>query len=438
MMLSFVGAKGCFGGDVDMGGGAGGSMATGGLAGTTATGGSGNALATGGAIAAGGSTATGGSSGYAGSISATGGGMATGATGGKEGAAGGSPTEVDLPIVVDTTGFVAGPLGVTGPWYGFSDGWGEDGVAANGDCEKAGHAASECASIQTPPYGSFPNVGGVMCTQGTTEQVLDITGQTGCPSTTASCDFANMWGAGIGFDLADTGTAPRGPFNASAVGIVGFAFDIDQVPASGIRLMVSMPTTESVAHVYQPESGSGTSPLVAGHNKVMFATDLAQPSYVPQAQVVPFDPTQVVAIQFQMLSRTDGVSNYAFCISNFSFITEQTAVSTCPNGAPLETGYQYATDRQCVLSTASKLGCRPPTADAPTIPAQPAIPDFPCARRISDGALFVALDNASGPFEIQQPTQSSWAHLSPTEWADCTADEASLVSSSSVCPVNAF
>ena len=62
------------------------------------------------------------------------------------------PTEATL--FVDSNGHVSSSveLGVSGPIYRISDSVGLDGTSNTGDCELAGHAVTECARVITPPY----------------------------------------------------------------------------------------------------------------------------------------------------------------------------------------------------------------------------------------------------------------------------------------------
>src|SRR6266700_3684185 len=116
-----------------------------------------------------------------------------------------------IPLPVDSTGWVdrmgTGTTMIQGAWYGYGDNVGMDGTTATGDCEtKGGHLVSECSVIMTPPFGSFPNTAGKMCTKGDGAKVLNMG---------ASPDYTWMWGAGIALDLNNSGgdAGMKAPYN---------------------------------------------------------------------------------------------------------------------------------------------------------------------------------------------------------------------------------
>jgi|SRR5450432_980756 len=228
--------------------------------------------------------------------------------------AGASTREVKL--VVNSTGWAeSSELGIAGAWYALSDGIGPpDETAADGTCEMAGHPASACASITTP-LNAFPNTDGVLCTRGTVERMLDIVGSPGSP------DYGDMWGAGIAFNfvidhdnLSGAQSADM-PYDATAYGVVGIAYDIDQVP----RLRVAFPDSAhtNFAPVWNEEPGSGLSPVQPGHNRVFFQ-DVHPPTYA--ASKYDFDAAQLLSAQWIIPPQTSAAQPYAFCISNFSVI----------------------------------------------------------------------------------------------------------------------
>ncbi|HEY2406407.1 MAG TPA: hypothetical protein VGI10_10415 [Polyangiaceae bacterium] len=293
-------------GKVSVVGGSGGSV-------TSHAGSAGNGSSYGGSAYGSGGTGYGGIGyGAGGFISGTGGtGIASG------GASVGISDEVLMPI--DVAGFMSDPsFGIQGPWYAYGDGQGPDGLVSSGDCERIGHPPNACAHINTPSFGPFMNAGGAMFTSGTVETVTDVPGSMGCPMVQLSCDYSSQWGAGIGVDLNNANML-KASYNANAHGfmVLGFAFDIDQVPPSKLRVEVPMPTTTDDPHMYLPTGGDFHSPLLVGHNRVLW-TDLVQ-SYGDQ--VVPFDPTQILSVQFHVPTSTNpGTIPYSFTISNFALI----------------------------------------------------------------------------------------------------------------------
>jgi hypothetical protein len=406
LMLSFVGARDCLGGKVSLGD-------------------DGKPHAAGGSSAGSASTA-------AGSPSVAG--RASGAGDVSDVLdAGVGPTETVL--IVDPTGYVTSSpaLGVSGAWYPFADSWGLDGSNATGDCELAGHIVSQCAQVSTPQFGPFTNVGGRMCTAGIAESVL---AQINAP---AELDYGAMWGAGIGFGL--NGAIVKTPYDATAHGVIGVTFDIDHVPPSGIRVEFPTPATANNPAAWSPNAGTPnfTSPVSSGHNVILFS-DVAEPSYVLTPSG--FDPTQILAMHFHVPT-TSVAGSYAFCISNVALVTGTagsvdagSAVSgECPPSLRTETGFQYVTPTGCISPYSTVLDCSTLDNQQTTIPNTPAIATLPCARRLLDGALFLALPAGTQPLDWTTAPRSSWSRLAPGEWADCSAAEAIAMAGAALCPV---
>lgn len=272
--------------------------------------------------------------------SASSGGATGGTVGGGSG--GGGTGGGDVLVVPDNQGWVdpsTNPLGLQGPWYSYGDQY----YAA--PCTMAGgHAPSECAVVNSPPpYFGFPNVGGTMCTDGTTMPILPcIAGLTteGCPDK----DYEHMWGAGIGFDFnADRGEegGARHPWDAAAHGIVGIAFDIDAIPGQKLRIEFPMMLTNEEAEELGHPPGSTTdddskgspywgatssfpaSPLIVGRNRILW-TDITDP-----LGRFAFDPSRVLSIHFHVPSvYSPPAADYAFCVSNLTFLRD----TDIPNG----------------------------------------------------------------------------------------------------------
>jgi len=352
-----------------------------------------------------------------------------------DGAAGaGSTTEV--PLSVDASGQVtsSAEFGVSGPFYRYSDGAGTDGSTAEGDCEVAGHSSAECAQVVTPPYKAPGvidwTVGGLMCTSGTVERVLQGVG-------TGTLDYAHMWGAGIGFNFSSLGPA----YDASAHGVIGIAFDLDESPSASFDLRVELPTTSTVdePRAWKPGASpvqSYSSPVQVGHNVVLFQDAVPLPFYADQSA---FDPTHILAVQFHVPAASVPV-DYAFCIRNLSLVlgtppAQAATDGACPPSLGTASGFAYDAAQQCLSPYSSVLSCPALNGLTLTIPSAPAVDNLPCVRRLSDGALFLALSSKSGPLAWQTSPESAWSHVSASEWADCTADEAALVAAATVCPI---
>jgi len=240
-------------------------------------------------------------------------GSAGGSTGG-----GGSNKNLQ-PLLPDPTGFVdvtaTGATGIKGAWYAYGDGIGTDGTPTTGDCESKGmHAMSDCSSITTPGFGNFPNTAGKMCTSGTAAKVLTQVGGT-------MPDYTWMWGAGIGLDLNNGGGdagATKLPYNATAAGVVGIAFDIDSVPLATLRVELPTATQDGTSAAFWG-GDQMSSPILKGHNEFLWK-DVKGPFYDSVAP--PFDPTTILSIQFHIPTTTTASAAYSFCISNLSAILQ--------------------------------------------------------------------------------------------------------------------
>ena len=253
-----------------------------------------------------------------------GGGAPVGGGGAPVGGGGAPAAGTDVLLPSDATGYVkVETLGVQGAWYSYGDGIGPDGMAATGNCQAVGmHMAAECSTITAPLFGSFDNMDSKMCTSGTVAKVIDLTGKTGCPATSASCDYSNIFGAGIGLDVNNAGGdagAVKLPLDMTAAGVIGISFDIDAVPLTGLRVEFPTDTTANTAAIWKPaKTKNYTSPLAAGHNVILFS-DVIQPDYIMGAAKL--DATKLVSIQFHVPTTTTASAAYTFCISNLAAVT---------------------------------------------------------------------------------------------------------------------
>lgn len=265
-------------------------------------------------------------------------------TGGAAGAGAGS----GYLIMPDAAGRIAGssnPIGVQGLWYATGDQYG-----VPGKCVTVGlHPAGDCSEIHTPsppllgtPFSpaGFPNTGGVMCTSGETAVVQPcMAGVTteGCPTN----DYANMWGAAIGFDVnalsADEGGA-RSTWDPLARGIIGFSFHLDEVPvATKLRVEVLVLLTDAEAAAVGLPQGAISdehpdrspywgatatfppSPVRVGTNRVLW-NDIIHPT-----GGIRFDPSRMVGIGFHTPAVARGSSAkglFDYCVSDVTFLTQ--------------------------------------------------------------------------------------------------------------------
>jgi hypothetical protein len=222
------------------------------------------------------------------------------------------PDRILLPP--DSTGWVdraaTGPTQIQGRWYGFADGFGADGMSASGTCESIGHQPPEnCSQLTTPSPGSFPNTGGRMCTVGVAAGINLIGGTTP--------DKNPITGAGIAFsfNLPDM-TAPALPYDAIANGVKGIAFDIDNVPASGLR--VQFPTADALNPAFWLGNGV-ISPVFPGHNVILWP-DVLGPYYDVQAPA--FDPTMLLRVEFLAPAIAQAAAPFSFCVSNLAALPQ--------------------------------------------------------------------------------------------------------------------
>lgn len=287
----------------------------------------------------------------------TGGTSGSGGTGGSGGSGASTCTPGgNIKLAIDPSGWMDmttpcnDDLGVQGSWYPYGDAYG----TGEGDskCTKfGGHMASECANIISPPFEAmrFDNTNGAMHTEGTVEAILPCVagsmaatiGTSGCPDH----DYSNMWGAGIGFDLnADTGEmgGAKHTWDPAAHGVVGVRFTIDAVPLPGLRVEFPMLLQDADAMRDTPISlppGSTTdshsagapywgaqskgdakypnSPVVAGVNTVLFATDV-QP---PKTSAYMWEPNRMLGIQFHVPTGST-MGSYSFTISDVELIRD--------------------------------------------------------------------------------------------------------------------
>lgn len=225
------------------------------------------------------------------------------------------PTEPgSVPLQPDASGRIdadSNSLSVEGQWRVFADSYGPNGRPP-GVCQAAGYLDSEC-SLATAPDSTalgFPNAGGVLCTEGSTAQVLYVNG---------SPDYAHMWGIGIGVSLAEPEGAARGVFDASARRVAGISFDIDNVPSAGLRVLVDTPSDPETlgpsywgaAEFFPP------SPVVAGTNLVPF-DEVVSPEAAPRA----LDTTQLLSIGFLVPANEFTRTSFGYCISHLELLLE--------------------------------------------------------------------------------------------------------------------
>jgi hypothetical protein len=188
-----------------------------------------------------------------------------------------------VPIVPDATGFVASgsnSVGIHGSWFVYSD------------CTDL--KGKNCAMVTTPSSTtSFPNVGGAMCTSGTTSMAT------------------GAWGAGIALELNDG--PPQMPFDTVAAHMTGVCFQLTgkTIPTTTVR--VAFPTKDNNDNAYFEAVSS------VGQHSVLFSK-IAQGSWVTSPQS--FEPSAVMLMQFQIPSSTTASIPWDFCVEGLTAITQ--------------------------------------------------------------------------------------------------------------------
>jgi hypothetical protein len=236
-------------------------------------------------------------------------------------------------------------VGVQGSWYPYGDQYGDG--PGDAKCIRVGmHMPADCSTITSPlppPAMGFPNTGGKMCTTGEVAVIPPCKPgvmTSGCNPPPGK-DYSNVWGAGIGFDFnADKGEdgGAKHTWDPAMYGVVGVSFEIDMVPAAGLRVEFPIQLTpDELAKVTPPlPAGSTTddhpdgapywgatdkfpnSPVMAGvANKVIFATNVKPPRTNYE-----YEPKRMLGIQFHVPASGAARSQYAFCISNLTLIRQ--------------------------------------------------------------------------------------------------------------------
>jgi hypothetical protein len=277
----------------------------------------------------------------------------TGATGGSGGSGATMPGTGDTKITISETGWVdlmdaGNDVGVQGAWYPYGDQYGNR--PSDAKCIRVGmHTAAECSLISSPtpppavgdpPTTGFPNVGGEMCTTGEVAVIpackAGVT-TSGCPMK----DYANVWGAGIGFDFNANKGPPDGDgakrtWDPGMNNVIGVSFEINNVPLAGLRVEFPILLTPAEATAASLPEGSSTddhpdgapywgatssfpnSPVVAGGvNRIIFATDVKPPRTNYE-----YKPEKMLGIQFHVPAASAARSPYNFCVKNLTFLRQ--------------------------------------------------------------------------------------------------------------------
>ncbi len=231
-------------------------------------------------------------------------------------AAGSSSTGLTLvPLMPDPAGFVSGnAVGIVGSWYAFGDGWATNGPP--GPCDDpqlGGFAPDQCSSIVFPPSPlvSPETSRGNVCLRGTVARVI------GSPP-----DYADIYGIGLGLDLNNSGV--KMPYNTTTYDVVGFQFDITNVPtAPGAVVWVELPTSETWRAGFTNWGEALPNPLPNGGKGMQILRKDIRQLFPSAGQVPPFDPKQVLSIEFLVPSvEGNSIPVDDLCVSDLQAIVQ--------------------------------------------------------------------------------------------------------------------
>lgn len=214
---------------------------------------------------------------------------ASGATGtggsAASGGTGGLPAFTACPLVPNETGWVDGAQNacqVQGPWYSYND------------CTLEN--PTNCTQNQLPTKGSFPNVGGRMCTTGVTAAPLNQE------------EASSKWGAGIALNLNQVAESQLElTIGMLPVVLRGVRFKLtSNVPE--IRVNFPTPSTRQTAHFVTVGSGEHT---------VYFA-DAVQGPWVPDP--TPLNPSYIMSVQFQVPTTIGQSTAFEYCVEDLTAV----------------------------------------------------------------------------------------------------------------------
>lgn len=292
-----------------------------------------------------------------------------------------------VPLVANPDGWVpdTNALGLGGVWYSYGDQYPSVPrctVTGMHPPDEGAHGDDECSfvawpdpraapSTPMPGKGYYPNTDGRFCTYGNAAMVNPCIEDPSPWCVDDKYDYANMWGAGIGFDIDFSKTPPHrdDPYltgwDALAHGIVGVAFDFEWTDPSYSEepfLRVEFPMVllgedarvpadtvgpdgeivfegESLSAPATSESHPSGSPfldapakwgapdhdlshLVAGHNEILWSQVPGAPNKDVSEYAYRFHPENLLGVQFHVPSINTSRIPYGFCISNLALIRQ--------------------------------------------------------------------------------------------------------------------
>jgi hypothetical protein len=231
-----------------------------------------------------------------------------------------------VPLTTDSAGVILdNNVGIVGQWYAWSDNWGM--LGPPGPCQElGGFSKAQCSSISFPPPPtsfppSFPQVSpGTFCLSGTAAQVIGKT--PGGPP-----DYADIYGIGMGLDLNNSGGgAAKMPYNAPAYHVIGFQFDIVNLPPARLgSVRVELPTHEADVRGFADWGKLLTSPLPNGGKNVQIL--LSQPElqqlFTSVGMPPAFHPEDLLSVEFHVASVTgNAIPVDGLCVSHLQAMVQ--------------------------------------------------------------------------------------------------------------------
>ena len=187
----------------------------------------------------------------------------------------------------------------------FTAGW-ADGALNNAGIQGAFYPIVDSGGSTVTPSDGFAlaEPANAICISGTAAVVV-------------AGDFANIWGAGFGFNFQqDSGNVASPPvaWDATAIQAVGFRANISALPSNGsLRVKYK---------VVGDPSDYCTVVSVDGDVDILFA-DTRQSCWEATAATNPTpDPTMLEAIQFQVTTNVDEPVTYDFCLNSLSVLRQ--------------------------------------------------------------------------------------------------------------------
>jgi hypothetical protein len=231
---------------------------------------------------------------------------------------------------------------------------------SNGGCATTGYSAvtegfTFPGAVQV--FGNTDTAGSTACIEATAAATC-LKGKV-----TLAGEMYENWGTQIGFQMVQTDAqgVAAAPFDAAALGIVGFRFTLTGAGSSAkgkppkVRLQVAMTNLDGIeyqSYAYAKD-GSYTGDYTADQTAVVVDfTDITAPEWAhealdpnPPTEVIPdaLDTTRLHSVQFQVTTDQTNEHDYNVCVSAFDWLdadgnvvpVEAPVVPTDDGGTPV-------------------------------------------------------------------------------------------------------